>query len=109
MKNFWIFILGLLSISLIWNFTHANSEYEYTNLDIVAKILEDWTINITEDFTANFFVYKHGIIRDIPLNYSVWWKDFHIEISDINVQWKHILQVKTIEILKLKFEMQIEQ
>jgi hypothetical protein len=40
-------------------------------LDITANILNDGTINVEEDFTANFFVSKHGIIRDIPLNYSV--------------------------------------
>lgn len=98
MKKIWIFILWLCSLSLVWNFTQANGDYEFTNLDITANILNDWTINVKEDFTANFFVQKHGIIRDIPLNYTVWWKkflnftfwwdDFHIEISNINVQWK---------------------
>ena len=88
MKKFWLFILWLLSLSFAWNLTRANNEYEYTNLDITANILSDGTINIKEDFTANFFVNKHWIIRDIPLNYSVWWKDFHIEVSNINVDWK---------------------
>jgi len=87
MKKFWVFILGLFAIFFACNFTQAK-DYEYTNLDITANILEDWTINVIEDFTANFFVNKHWIIRDIPLNYSVWWKDFHIEISNIYVQWK---------------------
>jgi hypothetical protein len=40
-------------------------------LDITANILVDGTIDVKEDFTADFFVSKHGIIRDIPLNYSV--------------------------------------
>ena len=98
MKKIWIFILWLCSLSLGWNFTQANNEYEYTNLDITANILIDGTINVKENFTANFFTQKHGIIRDIPLNYTVWWKkflnftfwwdDFHIDISNINVQWK---------------------
>ena len=87
MKKFWVFILGLFAIFFACNFTQAK-DYEYTNLGITADILEDWTINVIEDFTANFFVNKHWIIRDIPLNYSVWWKDFHIEISNIYVQWK---------------------
>jgi len=94
MKKFWIFILGLLSISLIWNFTNANPGYEYTNLNITANILIDWTINVKEDFTVDFFVEKHGIIREIPLNYSVEWKDFHIEVFDINVQWKKFTKSK---------------
>ena len=88
MKKFWLFILGLFSLLFAWNPTRANNEYEYTNLDITANILNDGTINFEEEFTTNFFVSKHWIIRDIPLNYSVWWKDFHIEVSNINVQWK---------------------
>ncbi len=88
MKKFWMFLVWLCSVFFAWNFTLANSEYEYANLNIIANIMKDWTINVNEGFTANFFVQKHWIIRDIPLNYSVWWKDFHIEISDINVQWK---------------------
>ena len=87
MKRIWLFILWLCTIFLAWNFTQAK-DYEYTNLDITANILVDGTIDVKEDFTADFFVSKHGIIRDIPLNYSVWWKDFHIEVSNINVQWK---------------------
>lgn len=89
MKKIWLFILWLYSILFIWGFTHANNEYEYTNLDITANILIDWTIDVEEDFTAKFFVQKHWIIRDIPLNYTVWWKSFHIEVSNIHVQWKN--------------------
>jgi len=87
MKKFWLIILGLCSIFFVWSFTHAK-DYEYTNLNITANILNDGTIDVEEDFTANFFVNKHGIIRNIPLNYSVWWKNFHINISNIYVQWK---------------------
>ncbi len=88
MKKIWLFILWLCTLFPVWNFTQANSEYEYTNLDINANILEDWTINVKENFIANFFVNKHGIIRTIPLNYSVDWTKYHIDISDINVEWK---------------------
>ena len=88
MKKVWLFILWLCTVFFTWNFTQANNEYEYTNLDITANILIDWTIDVKENFTADFFVQKHWIIRDIPLNYSVEWKDFHIEVSNINVQWK---------------------
>ena len=93
MKKIWIFILSLFTVILVWNFTQAK-DYEYTNLDITANILIDWTIDVKEDFTTNFFVEKHWIIRDIPLNYSVEWKDFHIEISNINVQWKNFTTSK---------------
>lgn len=94
MKKIWLFILWLCIIFFAWNFTQAN-DYEYTNLDITANILIDGTINVKEDFTANFFVSKHWIIRDIPLNYSVGWNDFHINISDINVLWKNFTKSKS--------------
>ena len=94
MKKIWLFILWVCTIFLAWNFTQAK-DYEYTNLDITANILIDGTIDVKEDFTADFFVSKHGIIRDIPLNYSVWWKDFHIEVSNIHVQWKNFTKSKS--------------
>lgn len=88
MKKIWIFILSMFAVIIVWNYTQANNEYEYTNLDITANILIDWTIDVKENFTANFFVKKHGIIRVIPLNYSVLDYPFHIDISNINVAWK---------------------
>ena len=101
MKKIWLFILWLCSLFFAWNFTRA-SDYEYTNLDIAANILEDGTIDVNEDFTANFFVNKHWIIRDIPLNYSVWWKDFHIEVSNIGVQWKNFTTSKNNGNIEIK-------
>ena len=88
MKKLWLLILWLCCLFFVWNFTQAK-DYEYTNLDITADVLIDWTINVKEDFMANFFVNKHWIIRDIPLNYSVEWNDFHIKVSNIYVQWKN--------------------
>ena len=88
MKKLWLLILGLCTLLFTWNFSIANDEYEYKNLNISADILEDWTIKVTERFTADFFVNKHWIIRAIPLNYSVGWNVFHIDVSDINVEWK---------------------
>ena len=70
----------------IWNFTLAK-DYEYTNLDIQADIKIDGTIDVTETFTANFFKKKHGIIRFIPLNYTVDGTDFHIDLDYIRVDW----------------------
>ena len=93
MKKIRLFILWLFTIFLSCNFTQAK-DYEYTNLDIIANILNDGTIDVNENFTANFFVNKHWIIRDIPLNYTVWWKDFHIEVSNINVDWKNFTTSK---------------
>lgn len=88
MKKLIVSILWLCTLFILWNVTQAR-DYEYKNLDITANILKDWTINVLEDYTADFFVYKHGIIRDIPFNYTVNWKEFHIDINNINVQWKN--------------------
>ena len=88
MKKIWLLILWLCSLFFLWNFTQAK-DYEYTNLDIIADVRNDWTIRINEYFAANFFVSKHGIIRDIPLNYSVEWNNFNIQVSNIKVIGKN--------------------
>lgn len=67
-------------------FTQAK-DYEYTNLDIQADIKIDGTIDVTETYTANFLEKKHGIIRSIPLNYTVEDTDFHIDLDYIRVDW----------------------
>ena len=85
-RNLLLTILFILSLSLAWNFSYAK-DYEYKSLDVQADVKIDWTIDIVETFRTNFLVSKHWIIRSISLNYSVWWKDFHIDISDVYVRW----------------------
>ena len=75
------------------NFTQA-IDYEFKNLDIQADVKIDWTVDIKETFTTNFYKRKHWIIRVIPLNYSVQWKDFHIDISDVDVKWSKFVTSK---------------
>lgn len=101
MKKVVLGIFWLCSLFLIWNSVQAR-DYEYKNLDITANILEDWTINVLEDYTADFFVKKHGIIRDIPFNYSVDWKRFHIDISNIDVEWKKFKTTKERDKVSIK-------
>ena len=86
MKKIWLFIVWLCTLLFAWNFTQA--QYWHPKLDITANIMLDWTIDIKENFTTYFSVQKHWINRDIPLYYSVRWKKFRIEISDIDVEWK---------------------
>ena len=95
MKKILLLILWLFTVLFACNFTQANDEYEYTSLDITADVLEDWTMNVKENYTVNFFVKKHGIIRTIPVNYSVEWNDFHIKVSKIKVKWKKFIIDKT--------------
>ena len=86
MRKVWLFLLWFLLMFFVWNFIHAK-DYEYTNLDIQADVKIDWTIDVTETFTANFLKNKHGIIRFIPLNYTVEDTDFHIDLDYIRVDW----------------------
>lgn len=85
-RNLLLIIFWLYFSLNFWNFSFAN-DYEYESLDVLADVKIDWSIGVKETFTANFFEYKHWIIRFIPLNYSVLWKDFHIDISDVYVGW----------------------
>jgi len=89
-KIFWflIFIITFIWSSII---STEAKDYEYKNLEVTANILEDWTINVNEEYTADFFVDKHWIIRNINKNYNVDWADFHIELSNINVSWKNFI------------------
>ena len=85
MKKLWMLMIWLCSLFVLWNSVQAQ-DYEYKNLDITAKILWDWTIDVEENYTANFFINKHGIIRNIPFNYSVDEHPFHIYIDNIDVK-----------------------
>ena len=81
-----LLLVWSVSCLSILNFAHA-SDYEYTNLDIYADVKIDGTIDVNETFTADFNVRKHGIIRSIPLNYTVEDTDFHIDLDYVRVDW----------------------
>ncbi len=86
-KKFLLFtILLFWSVLITWNFSYAK-DYEYTNLDIKADVKIDGTVDVTEIFTTNFLKKKHGIIRFIPINYTVKDTDFHIDLDYIRVDW----------------------
>lgn len=82
----WFVFFWVFSLLFVWNLTLAK-DYEYTNLNIQADVKIDWTIDVTETFTANFLKKKHWIIRFIPFNYSVEDTDFHIDLDYIRVDW----------------------
>ena len=81
-----ITVLSIWIALITWNFSYGK-DYEYKHLDIQANVKIDWTIDVVENFTTNFLERKHWIIRIIPLNYSVSWEKFHIDISDVYVKW----------------------
>ena len=100
-RKFWLTILYVWLTLIVWNFSFAK-DYEYKNLDIQADIKIDWTIDVKETFTTNFLVSKHWIIRIIPFNYSVEWKRFHINISDVYVEWNKFTTKKDNKNLEIK-------
>jgi hypothetical protein len=44
---------------------------------------------VNEIFDAYFNVYKHGIIRDIPLKYTIDGKKFRIFLENIRVEGRN--------------------
>ena len=99
-KIYSLFIYFALCL-FAWTFVHAN-DYEYKSLDITANIRIDGTIDVNETFDTNFFVRKHWIIRFIPLNYSVLGDHFHIDVSNISVNWSKFTVSKNNENLEIK-------
>ncbi len=101
MKKIWILILSLWSLLFVWMFTQAK-DYEYTNLNIFSRIDEDGSVYVKEWFVVKFFTEKHWIMRDIPLNYSVEWVKFHIDIKNIWVEWSPFTKSTQNWILTIK-------
>lgn len=93
MKNFKILKYSFLAfwLFIFWNFNYlfANNEYYYKNLTINADIQQDGTIAVNEIFDAYFNVPKHGIIRNIPLKYTIDGKKFRIFLENIKVDGRN--------------------
>ena len=100
MRKSWIYALWIM-ILIFWSFTYGK-DYEYKNLDIQADIKIDGTIDVKETFVSNFLEERHWIIRLIPLNYSIEWNKFHIDISNINVEWSKFITSKNYWNLEIK-------
>ena len=85
-RSLWIFILWVVWLFFLWNTVNAK-DYEYKSWNVSANVWIDGSIYMMENLTVNFLEERHGIIRIIPLNYSVLWDDFHVDISNIYVNW----------------------
>ncbi len=91
MKKIFRFLMFsvLLTISFVNN-VDAISEYDIDKYDVNIIVNEDNTLDITENITAYFNVEKHGIIRKIPYDNTVYRLDgtsskVHAKITDIKV------------------------
>ena len=62
--------------------------YEINNYDIVIKVNENKTLEITEDISVNFLEKSHGIFRYIPIKQNVSYKDKNGNIQEKNYQTK---------------------
>ena len=85
-RNVCLIILWIVLVFFVWNWALAKN-YEYTNLDIQADVKIDGSIDVTETFTTNFLKKKRGIVRFIPLNYTVEDTDFRIKVDHVRVDW----------------------
>ena len=85
LKKLSLFVLSAFML-MMWSILTAK-DYEFVSLDVNADLQIDWTIDVTETFVTNFLKSKHGIIRTIPLNYTVDNTKFHIDLDYIRVDW----------------------
>jgi hypothetical protein len=76
---------GEFSTSSSTTASKGSTEYEYRNMNIVAKIAEDGTIDVLENLTTYFNKQKHGIIRSLPLSFEVSDKTYGLLIDNIDV------------------------
>ena len=79
---------GEFSTSSSTTASKGSTEYEYRNMNIVAKIAEDGTIDVLENLTTYFNKQKHGIIRSLPLSFEVSDKTYGLLIDNIDVAWE---------------------
>ncbi len=61
---------GLLSFACSQHPTHAYFEWYIPAFDVAIDVASDSSLVVTEKITADFDVPKHGIYRDIPLEYQ---------------------------------------
>ena len=84
----WSLFFSLIAWVIFSSKTYA-LDYKYNNLKVTATISEDSSMHIDEDYEAFFYVPKHWIIRKIYRNFTSWWKRFHTDISNIDVEWRN--------------------
>ncbi len=83
MKRIFI-LLGLLSL-LVPVSAVADSGWVITNNKIDLQILDDGGLEVTEIITADFSMYKHGIIRLLPIRYSVGLHQYALRLRLLDV------------------------
>lgn len=72
MKKVFIIVAILITITLLPTVVHGAAEDEYLidSYNVVIDVGSDNVYNIKETITADFLIYKHGIFREIPMDYG---------------------------------------
>src|SRR3989344_8144373 len=85
MRKFCVF---LFSVFLIFTFTDrvfASGDYTIESFDSQISINQDTSLSVTETIIVNFEIPKHGIFRNIPVNYSASGKTIRTNFDLISV------------------------
>lgn len=92
MKKIFVFLVILLTLLMPMSVfaEEGNGEYSIDNYDIEMVVNEDNSFEITENIGANFYIYKHGIYRYLPLISTIEREDgskasYRARITDLNV------------------------
>jgi uncharacterized membrane protein len=80
-----IFLLLIINFSLLIAAPAAQAE-QIDNFDVIIKINQDSSIDVTERIDYNFGnLNRHGIYRDIPYKYKARGGNFKLHISDFEI------------------------
>ncbi len=102
MKFFKKFLIIAFIILMIFSSdnikTQANTDFTFSNIDIVIKVDEKGVFDVTETFDVDFYAYRHGIYIDLPTRYDnfkwevngqTYEKSYTWPITNINVLSNH--------------------
>ena len=74
-------LLGMIAILLLGHdLARADSGWTIRNFDVQLVINSDAGVDVTETIDADFFVPKHGIVREMPVHYAVGMHQYSLRV-----------------------------
>ena len=74
-------VLGVVSIFALGPArARADSGWEIRNFDVQLEVQPDAGLDVTETIDADFFVPKHGILREMPIRYAVGMHQYELRV-----------------------------
>ena len=64
---------------------NKETDYQYKNVNIVAKLTGDWTMDVLENYSTYFNTESEWIIRKLPQTITVWDRLYSVLIDNIDV------------------------